>query len=453
MAAASPFVLEQVNSQLNTFVTSGRLVKSGDFGILEGLAAHWSWGPIATMDVMLYGTAPVIALFPELQKATMRCHAKVQSAAGEVSHGMLKNFRSSEDGTAGVSHRLDLPGQFAILALRDFFWTGDRDYLKELYPHVKRAIDYIVNHRSATGDQVPTMKGIECSYDNFPMYGYSAYLVSQWICALAGVVRAAEAMQDPDAVQRYGAMLKNARQAMETKLWNGKYYRLYNDEARAGGKGDISEGCLTDQIIGQWSAHQSGLGPILDQAHVRSALKAVLAASYRPGFGLRNCAWPGTKYWSDIDRDIWVDQGNTCWSGVELAFASFLLYEGLYEEAMAVIRTVDRRYRKNGLYWDHQEFGGHYFRPMAAWAIVNGLLGFSINQGVLRFAPKLPEKEFKLFFAVPTGTAHYVRSATGVTVRCLSGKLEYRELVVEGGSRRTWPELQVLEAGREVKLG
>jgi uncharacterized protein (DUF608 family) len=431
-SSADTFVLEQVNSHLNTFATSGRLVKSGDFGILEGLSSTWSWGPIATIDVMLYGTAPIIALFPELQKATMRCHQRVQSAQGEIQHGLLKNFQSGEDGTAGVSHRLDLPGQYVILVLRDFFWTNDREYLQELYPSIKKAIDYILEHRSFNGDEIPIMRGIESSYDNFPMYGYSAYIVSQWLCVMASAAQAAEVMGDLEAKAKYEAILERTRTRMEQKLWNGNYYRLYNDDDNSGGKGDRSEACLTDQIVGQWMAHTSGLGRLLGKENIDTALQSILHASYKPGFGLRNCSWPGAKYWNDIAPDIWVDQGNTCWSGVELAFASFLLYEGFYNEALDVIRTVDQRYRKNGLYWTHQEFGGHYFRPMSSWAILNGLLGFSIHQEKLRFDPQLKQNSFKLFFAAPTGTAHFIRTQNGATLRCLTGTLNFSEVEIKG---------------------
>lgn len=440
-------ILEQVNSQLNTFVTSGRLVRNGNFGVQEGLAASWSWGPVATMDVMLYGTAPIIALFPELQKATMRCHARIQSPEGEVAHGLLKSFDTSEDGTNGVSHRLDLPGQFVIMALRDYFWTNDLDYLRALYPHIQRAIDYIVHHRSFAGDSIPIMRGIECSYDNFPMYGYAAYLVSQWICALTGAVVAAEAMNDPDSKARYQSILNTARQTMETRLWNGSCYRLYNDEEGSGKHGGVSEAILTDQIVGQWMAHQSGLGHLLQPERIRSSLKSILAANYKPGFGLRNCSSPGYPFLSPVPSDIWNDQANTLWSGVELAFASLLLYEGFPDEAASIVQTVDDRYRKNGLYWNHQEFGGHYFRPMSAWAILNGYLGLGINGERITFDPRLKETHYRLFLATSTGTARYTATPGTVTLRCLTGNIAFRSIHIRG----KWAGRATL-AGRSVPL-
>lgn len=433
-SSADLFVLEQVNSQLNTFATNGRLVKSGDFGILEGLSLTWSWGPIGTIDVMLYGTAPIIALFPELQKSTMRCHSKAQNEQGQLAHGLAKNFPISEDGLGKVSERIDLPGQYVIMAVRDFLWTNDREYLNDMYPSIKKAIEYVLDYRCFGDGQIPVMKGKgdECSYDNFPMYGYSAYVTSQWMCALASAAKAAEVMGDDATRAKYLAILQKVQTLMEQQLWSGKYYKLYNDQDKAGGRGNVSEACLTDQIIGQWAAHQSGLGRLLKKENVETSLKSILQANYKPDFGLRNCSWPGTKYWAEIEPRTWVDQGNTCWSGVELAFASFLLYEGFLQEALDVVKTVDERYRKNGLYWDHQEFGGHYFRPMSAWSIVNGLLGFSVQQGKLRFDPQLRQSSFKLFFATPTGTGHYIGSPGEVVVKCLTGTLRFNEVELRG---------------------
>ena len=215
---------------------------------------------------------------------------------------------------------------------------------------------------------------------------------------------------------------------MEEKLWNGEYYRLYNDEGGTA-KGDKSEGCLTDQIIGQWVAHLTGLGYLFKEEHVKSALKKVLDFSYKPDFGLRNCTWPEYPDRFPIEKsDLWVDQANTTWSGVELAFASFLIYEGFYKEGLEVAKTVNTRYRKASLYWDHQEFGGHYYRPMSAWGIVNALLGMSVNQDEYTFNPKIPKKTFRLFFSTAKGTSHYIKEADYAGIESLTGELTFKKI-------------------------
>lgn len=410
-SSAPGFVLDEINSQLNTFVTGGWLIRDGTFGVQEGLTAAQSWGPVATMDVSYYGSVPTSALFPELQRSMLRAHRRQQGGNGAVVHGLRKGFSSELRGTAGAFNRLDLPGQYVTMVLREYFWSGDKAWLEEMWPSVKAAIEYVLRERDYDGDSMPDMEGIMSSYDNLPMYGTASYIDSMWLAAMAYSAEAAKVMGDERAEQRYRRIFTQGKAKFEAKLWNGRYYRLWNDEGgRDGGK---DEGCFTDQIIGQWAAHLCSLGEIHDAGHKKTALGSIMEMSYRPGFGLRNCSWPGDKWWHDIPEDMWVDQLNTCWSGVELEFAALLIYEGMYEEGLAVVKSVDERYRKAGLYWDHQEFGGHYFRPMSAWSIVNAMLGLGINAGTYSFSPKLKAKNLKLFFAFDGGTAHYMRKISG----------------------------------------
>jgi non-lysosomal glucosylceramidase len=296
------------------------------------------------------------------------------------------------------------------------------------------------------------MEGIMSSYDNFPMYGAAAFIASQWLATLAAVSEGAAAVGDGEAATRYAALLAKAKARADERLWNGRYFRLWNDE---GGKhGGKDEGCLTDQLIGLWAAHLVGLDSLMPGEKVRAALRSILEMSYRPRFGLRNCSWPGDATWHDVPADIWVDQANTVWSGVELAFSSFLVYEGLVDEGLAVLKTVDDRYRRAGRYFDHQEFGGHYFRPMAAWAMLNALLGLTIRDGRYGFAPR-PRGDLRLFFSYGPGTATFVRRLEAgretVTIEVRTGTLVFRELTfaTEGASSRP---VAVTVAGTPPKL-
>jgi len=298
-------------------------------------------------------------------------------------------------------------------------------YLTELWPHIKRALDYVVRERDANGDLLPDMAGAMCSYDNFPMFGTASFVTSLWLAALAQAVEAAKILGDEPAAVRFADWLARGRDVSEAKLWTGKYYRLYNDIG--GARGDCDEGCLTDQLIGQWALRLTGLSGVYKPRHVHTALKQVVRQNSRY-WGLRNCTWPGDSFITPIHPDNWGDQGNTCWTGTELAFASFLIYEGLVDEGLRIIRHVDDRYRRNGQYFDHQEFGGHYFRPMAAWAIPHALLGLELGQGVITFAPRVDRRNCKLFFVTPDGYGHYRETIRGITVTMLSGALKARHL-------------------------
>ena len=153
-----------------------------------------------------------------------------------------------------------------------------------------------------------------------------------------------------------------------------------------------------------------------------------MSMSFTPDTGLRNCTWPDDKFLHDIPWSCWVDQANTPWTGVELAFASFLIYEGLMEEALKVVKSVESRYRRAGLYWNHQECGGHYYRAMSAWTILNACLGLTINQDKLGFAPKIQDKEYKILFAVNGATAHFSCNKGKYNIEVRSGRLSLQKL-------------------------
>ncbi len=416
------YTLDQVNSQFNTFISSSVFTRKGTFAIREGMTAEQPWGPFATIDVSLYGSSSVIALFPELQKNMMRAHRRIQTDAGEIHHGMQANVEMELNGTWGVFHRVDLVPNYIQLVLRDFFWTGDESYLEEMWPSVVKGINYILKERDEDHDLMPDMDGIMCSYDNFPMYGLSSYIQSQWLAAMASVVRASDVMGDRETGKLAREILNKGSELMDQKLWNGEYFMLSNDYKGSRGEDD---GILTDQLIGQWVAHQSGLGYLFEKSKINSSLASIMRHSFEEGFGLRNCTWPAYPELFPIqESDLWVDQANTCWSGVELAFASLLIYEGMVEEGEKVIRTVDERYRKSGLYWDHQEFGGHYYRPMAAWSILHAYLGLGISNGSFSFDPKLGGDRYTLFFSHGNGTAHYKKEAGQVSITVASGEMK-----------------------------
>ena len=434
-------VLDQVNSQFNTFTSSSTFTKDKLFAIREGLSPSQPWGPNATIDVSLYASPAIIALFPELQKNMMRQHKNTQTKNGEINHGLSTDLTRSLNGTWGVYDRVDLVPNYIQIVLRDYFMTNDIDYLKEMWPSIKMGIEYILTKRDINGNMMPDMEGIMCSYDNFPMYGLSSYIQSQWIAAMASVTMAAEDMKDTETLKQAQKILKSGSNLMDTKLWNGKYYNLYNDYS---GEKGIDNGVLTDQIIGQWIANQSNLGYLFNKNNIDTALQSVLNYSYTKEFGLRNCSWPEYSNLFPIETsDLWVDQANTCWSGVELAFASFLIYEGFVNDGEDLINTVNNRYRKAGLYWDHQEFGGHYYRSMSAWSILHAYLGLGINCGTYSFAPKLNTDNYTLLFSHGNGLSNFTYKNQSVEIKVLSGTMEVNSIDIENVYLLSKPKLYI----------
>ncbi len=446
-------VLNVVNAQLNTFVTSAWLNKDGDFGVQEGLTEEANWGPLATVDVGMYGSIAAAALFPDLDRAIWEKHRELMDDKGEVAHGIGRNFAKTDGSHEGVKSRVDLNPQYVVQSVRHYFFNDDIQWLRNMWPSIRKAADYTLNQRDKDNDGLPEMAGSNSSYDNFPMFGPASYIASQWLSALAHAKAAAEDLGEADDAKRYGEAFEKARARFEEKLWNGKYFSLFNDEG--GDHGGHDEGCLSDQIIGQWANHLAGLGDIADRKKLDAALDYVVKRNLIPGEGLYNCRWPEDDWLHPVADSCWFDQSNTFWTGVELAFASFLAYENRTKDALALIEAVEKRYREDNRTWDHQEWGGHYFRPMSAWAIMHGFLGLAWKGEVAAFAPRIKGKSLRLVFTHPHGYGRYEResakSKDTVTIHSLRGEFTLKNLLL--GLKTKAPEkVSVTQGGQELEI-
>jgi uncharacterized protein (DUF608 family) len=394
-----------VADQLNTLRTGTWLTADGSFGVIEGLLPDQSFAGLCTTDVAYYGSVMTAALFPELERAQWRAHARLQFPTGVILHSINKNFHYADPREAN-GHRVDLPGQFVQQALRLWAWTRDAAWLQEIWPHCTLALDYVLRERDHNRDLMPDMEGVMCSYDNFPMWGVAPYVTTQWLAAIALAREAAKAMGDTAWVKRCDEIIAKGAKTTVDATWNGAYFNLSADPVKG-----VDKGCLTDQTIGAWAAHLVDTSTGIDPAQVRSSLRAVFAMNFKPLQGLRNCQWPGDGHLHDVDKDCWVDQANTCWTGVEFAFASHALYAGETGIALQLLEQMRERHDRAGLAFDHQEFGGHYYRPMSAWSVLTAAAGLAIRDGVYTIAPRLPGDDQRLFVSYPQGGGwgHYVR--------------------------------------------
>ncbi|MCX6971784.1 MAG: GH116 family glycosyl-hydrolase [Verrucomicrobia bacterium] len=420
------FVLDQVNSHLNTFRTSTWLTRTGMYGVLEGLSHTKPYAGIGTTDVAMYGQIATSLLFPELDRLTIDIWRKFQNKEnGIVVHSVLCNSYEIPEGESN-GHRLDMPAQFVFQALRSALWNNDRAWLEAVWPDAKAALAYVLRERDKNGDHLPDMEGIMCSYDNFPMFGVAPFVISQWLAAVALALRVAGQLGDEEFAAEYTPFFKKGCATLESATWNGRYFQLYSDHQETDPAGE--SGCMVDQIIGEGMARQLGLAELIDPAKAATALRTILAMNYKPDQGLRNCQWPGDTFLHDIGKDTWVDQANTCWTGVELNFAAQLYSHGLNESAEEIIRHVDERHRKWGIYFDHQEFGGHYFRPMSALAIPNAFLGLSYDGEALNIAPARPLPIGRWCVLLPGAYGTYFQTGDGARLEIKSGKVQVKTI-------------------------
>ena len=150
----------------------------------------------------------------------------------------------------------------------------------------------------------------------------------------------------------------------------------------------VGDGCLVDQLVGQYMATLAGLGDLLDSSHIRKTLASIYKYNYKPD--LRDHASVQRVYALNSEAalilcDFTVGTRPQVpmpyyaenFTGLEYTAATLMMANGMVKEGVECIASIRRRYdgeRANP--FDETEYGRHYARAMASWAPIPILSGF-----------------------------------------------------------------------------
>ncbi len=400
------------SSQLSTLVFNTWWTKDGGYAIWEGLGCCG----LSTTDVDYQGSFPIVALFPELKLGQMKQIIGYQNSEGQVPHNYSGFLHQVDNGFM----RVDMNPQFVMMVCRDFLWTGDRDYLTTMWPHIERAMAF-TESLDTNGDALPDHNTGLQTYDQWRMRGTPAYVASLWIGGLRAAVRIATDLGKHDEAQRWSGLLEKASKSFDNMLFNGEYYSLWADGAMR------DELCMTDQISGEWFSSLIGLPGTLSQAHLNRAIGNIFKFNFNTEFGLHNATAP-KRNGKDLLALVNLQAGGL-WSGIEFAFASLLMDHGYYADGVRIVEAVYRRYLRAGQPWNHVECGGHYSRAMSSWATMLAATGFKpdVPNQSLGLNPTAPG-DFHAPWVTATGYGTVQRTGHALTIHCVSGKLELKQL-------------------------
>ena len=408
-----PEMADAWSGQLTTLVKCTWWTKKNEFAVWEGLGCCG----FHTTDITYQGSFGILALFPDLQKKQMEMGARFQREDGRVHHFFTPDLSQVDNGF----DRVDMNQQFVLLVCRDYLWTGDRAYLKRLWPHIVRAMENTAE-LDGDGDGLPDRDTKRNTYDAWNFSGTPSYIASLWLSALLAATRIAEDLGQRKRAAKWKSLLKKGVASFEKKLWNGEYYSLWVDgKAR-------DECCMTDQIDGEWFTHLVGLGHALPRERILAALRAVMRYNFSPEDGLRNATYPPKAKrvlatWQNL-------QAAAPWTGIEYAIASMMFDFGLVAEGRAVVENIDERYLRAGRFWNHVECGDHYYRAMSSWAVLLGTTGFKIDapRGAVTFAPAVGGTAFRAPWVSSTGWGAFGRTPGVFELLCSAGTLRFKEL-------------------------
>jgi uncharacterized protein (DUF608 family) len=399
------------SSQLSTAVFNTWWTKDNEYAMWEGLGCCG----LSTTDVDYQGSFPIVALFPALKLGQMKHIIGYQNALGQVPH----NYRGDVDAVDNGFARVDMNSQFVMMVCRDFLWTGDQGYLAFMWPYIVKAMAF-TESLDTNNDGLPDRDTGLQTYDQWRMQGAPSYIASLWIGSLSAAIRLAADAQHPEEHKHWSDLLVKASANFDKLLFNGDYYSLWVDDTLR------DELCMTDQISGEWFSHLIGLPTSISKDNLAKSVDSIFKNNFNPEFGVHNATAPRGGLGLLKITNL---QAGGVWSGIEFAFASFLMDHGRYADGVKIVEAVHQRYMRAGQPWNHVECGGHYSRAMSSWATLLAATGFKPDtpNKTLSIIPSIPG-DFRAPWVTADGFGGIARTGHLLSISCTYGSLRFQTL-------------------------
>lgn len=468
-----PSVIEAATANLPTLVSNTSFrIADGSFHGFEGCGNGRGWGYGTCTHVWNYEVATQF-LFPSLARSirsTSFGYATNEEGSMDFRHKLP--LGKEHQGTAAADGQM---GQIVKLYL-DWKLSAENDWLRDLWPTVKRALAFAWRPGGWDGNKDGVMEGAQHNTYDVEFYGPNPLCQSWYLAALKACAEMADSLNDADFATQCKKLFTQGSRWMDANLFNGEYYiqkvrgipaneiasglRLPGSGAKDPLHPDFQsgEGCLIDQLLGQYIAAVAGLGPLLDEAHIRSALASIYKYNYRKS--LNN--YPSVErafavndekilvmcdYAKSERPDIPFPYYSENFTGSEYGAAMLMLRYGMVPEGVDCITNIRARYDgEKANPYSEAEYGRHYARAMASWGSIPILSGFLYNglTRELELKPLVsrenshtgnpnPEK-FRSFWSAPTGWGNfYLTRKNGkseIRLEAVRGSLELRSLRV-----------------------
>ncbi|MCL4852909.1 MAG: hypothetical protein KJZ78_16240, partial [Bryobacteraceae bacterium] len=255
-----------------------------------------------------------------------------------------------------------------------------------------------------------------------------------YLGALRAATEMARAVGDEQSAATYNSLFEGGSKWTDANLFNGEYYiqkiqGIPKDKIAKGltvgmGSADtenpdfqVGDGCLVDQLVGQFLAHIAGLGNLLDSSKMRKSLQSVMKYNYKESL-YQHPSVQRIYALNDEAALVICDYGAVkrpripfpyfaeAWTGLEYAIASLMIYQGLVDEGIKVVESARRRHdgeRRNP--WNEPECGHHYARALSAWGLILACNGFLYDapRKHVEAKPRIRPDNFASFWSTGTG--------------------------------------------------
>lgn len=385
----------------------------------------WAWegvGSCAGTCTHVWNYEQALAhLFPGLER---NIRERTDFATSFTKEGAVL----TRNGSGGV--KIDGHIGTILKSYRESLNAGNNLFLYRNWDKIKKATCYAIMQDSADGNIDGIIQNAQANTYDVDFYGANTFIGSLYLAALKASRMMAIKMNDKAFADSCDAIFKSGSMLTVDTLWNGQYF-IQDVDIRKHPVNQYANGCLSDQLFGQTWAHLLHLGYIYPEDKVKATLRSIwkynwtrdvgsynknnppdryFALSGDPG--LFNCTWPlGTYPGSRA-----VSYRSEVWTGVEYEVATEMIYEGMIDEGLSIVKAIDNRYSpEKHNPWNEIECGDHYARALASWGVLLALEGYYYDgpAGFLSFAPKIQQNDFNGFFTAADCWGNLVQTRAG----------------------------------------
>ena len=412
---------------------------------------------------------------------------------------LAKNQRNIEFGLATndiglMSFRVKLPpeeipifsktaadGQMGCVMklYREWQLSGDTEFLKALYPKVKSALSYAWIKGGWDGDQDGVMEGVQHNTMDVEYYGPNPQMTIWYLGALRAMEEMAIFMKDKGMSLKCRKLFLSGSKWTDENLFNGEYYiqkivvprkdDIPKEQLVGMGSADygnpdyqLGEGCLVDQLVGQYLAHVCGLGYLVKKENVAKTLQSIMKYNYKDdlsdhfncfrSYALGNeaallmASYPKSRpvnpfpYFTEV------------MTGFEYTAAIGMLYEGQVDDGLKCITNIRNRYdgQKRSPF-NEAECGHHYGRAMASWSAILSETGFyysGVNEEI-----KFGDKSGKFFwsngYAYGMAEISKIGETRQLILSVLNGDINISKVTIDGYGSTKLRDGKLLQEGEE----
>lgn len=401
--------------------------------------------PLNCTHVFAYAQG-LAKLWPDLDRSMRETELDVmQAPSGAIPHRVIvpPSLGQLWDRIIGGPEEPALDGMLAaVLKVYQQVRLGvGEEWLARYWPKVVRLLDHVAQRWDPEGTGM--LHGIQPSTHDIDLAGLNTFMGTYWLAALRAGEEMAREVGDDARAAAWRQLFETGSAAYDAALFTGEYYRQVLEP------GDPEafqwrDGCLSDQLIGQWWAHLLDLGYLLPREHVRTALASVVRHNLRHGFegfehpfrtyadgaesGLLMCSWPTggrpavpTRYCDEV------------WTGIEYQVAAHAELEGLHAESRAILDGVWGRYdgsRRNP--YNEIECGDHYVRALSGWSVLEARTGMRWDARSRTLAIRSPERGSSWPLLVDSGWGSLASHDGELVLTCTHGTIAVDHLALDG---------------------